>query len=222
MSNYLMVQLLTNHLGDDTAPVILLAHGAGAPPTSWFMEQVATALAAREIGVARFAFGYMAQREADGKRRPPPPVRVLEDEMRAALLELQYSLAAGRRIFIGGKSLGGRVATLVADPLFADGAIAGVVCLGYPFHPAGNSQSLRTAHLEHLTCPTLIVQGTRDPLGTRDDAAGYTLSGAIKLHWLDDGDHDLKPRVRSGHTHDGHIAAAADAIAAFATARAVA
>ncbi|MEO1264757.1 MAG: alpha/beta family hydrolase [Pseudomonadota bacterium] len=131
------------------------------------------------------------------------------------------SPSAGASLSAASHSVGG-VATLAADPLFADGAIAGVVCLGYPFHPAGNSQSLRTAHLEHLTCPTLIVQGTRDPLGTRDDAAGYTLSGAIKLHWLDDGDHDLKPRVRSGHTHDGHIAAAADAIAAFATARAVA
>jgi hypothetical protein len=117
---------------------------------------------------------------------------------------------------IGGKSLGGRVASLVADRLFADRRISALVCLGYPFHPPGKPERLRTAHLAALVCPTLIIQGERDPFGAREEVESYALSAAIRIHWAADGDHDLGPRGGSGFTRRGNLEAAADAIADFA------
>lgn len=94
--------------------------------------------------------------------------------------------------------------------------IAGLLCLGYPFHPQGKPETLRTAHLARLRAPTLICQGTRDPFGTQQEVAGYDLSERIQLHWLADGDHDLKPRKRvTGLTRDAHIAAVNDVITAW-------
>jgi predicted alpha/beta-hydrolase family hydrolase len=124
---------------------------------------------------------------------------------------------AAAPLLIGGKSMGGRVASLIADEQFAAGAIAGLVCLGYPFHPPRKPEQLRTAHLQAMACPALIVQGERDPFGGRGEVAGYRLSPAIRLHWADDGDHDLGPRGASGFTRKGNLAAAADAVAQFAT-----
>ena len=91
----------------------------------------------------------------------------------------------------------------------------GLICLGYPFHPPGKPERLRTAHLEEITCPALICQGERDPFGTKDEVAGYALSPAIGLEWLPDGNHDLAPRKASGHTKDGNWRAAAEAISGF-------
>lgn len=105
------------------------------------------------------------------------------------------------------------MASLVADEL----GIKGLICLGYPFHPQGKPERLRTAHLESLETPTLIVQGTRDALGCREEVDGYRLSPAIRLHWLEDGDHDLKPRVKSGFTHNQHIQSCVDAMVVFMT-----
>src|SRR4029077_16882641 len=104
----------------------------------------------------------------------------------------------------------------VADELFGQRRIAGLVCLGYPFHPPKAPEKLPTAHLEATVCPTLIVQGERDPFGTRAEVEGFRLSPAIRLHWVGDGDHDLGPRGASGFTRKGTLTAAADAIAAFA------
>ena len=136
----------------------------------------------------------------------------LVDEYRAAVA----AAGPGAPLLIGGKSMGGRVASLVADDLHAAGRIAGLVCLGYPFHPPGKPDRLRTAHLEHLACPALIVQGERDPFGTRAEVGAMRLSPAIRFHWAGDGDHDLGPRGGSGFTRKGNLAAAADAVAAFA------
>jgi len=187
---------------------LLLAHGAGAGMTSPFLEAIANLLAARAIATARFEFAYMAERRATGKRRPPPRAERLVDEYVAAL-DAAYP---GERPLIGGKSMGGRVASLVADQLYREGRIAGLVCLGYPFHPPKAPEKLRTAHLAGLACPTLVIQGERDPFGTRSEVAGYPLSPAIRLHWLQDADHDL---VRRGARADCWRDAA-DAIAAFA------
>ena len=112
--------------------------------------------------------------------------------------------------------MGGRVASLVADELYAEGRIAGLACLGYPFHPPNKPEQLRTAHLEQLACPALFVQGERDPFGGRGEVEAYRLSRAIGLHWVSDGDHDLGPRGGSGFTRKGNLAAAADAVAEFA------
>ncbi|MBW2212344.1 MAG: dienelactone hydrolase family protein, partial [Deltaproteobacteria bacterium] len=112
---------------------------------------------------------------------------------------------------IGGKSMGGRIASMIADEVGA----AGVVCLGYPFHPPGKPERLRTAHLETLKTPTLIVQGTRDRLGADEEVATYSLSPSIDLTWMEDGDHSFKPRKKSGRTRDQNLKAAASVVVEF-------
>jgi predicted alpha/beta-hydrolase family hydrolase len=200
--------------GPDEAPAtILLGHGAGAPMDSASMTALAQALATAGLGVARFEFGYMARRRTEGGRRPPPRAETLVAEYRAAVAALD----AQRPLIIGGKSMGGRVASLVADELHTAGSIAGLLCLGYPFHPPSKPAQLRTAHLRSLQTPTLICQGTRDPLGTREEVAGYALSPMIEMLWLEDGDHDLKPRKReTGLTARDHLQAVGEAVAAWA------
>jgi hypothetical protein len=200
----------------DAACHIVLAHGAGAPMTSPFMETITRLLSDRGLRVTRFEFAYMAGRRTGGKRRPPPKAELLVGEYEKVVDKLAGGLAPGQRLLIGGKSMGGRVASLCAQTLFTQGEIAGLVCLGYPFHPPGKPERPRTAHLADLTCPTLIVQGERDPFGTRAETGTYPLAPAIQFHWADDGDHDLGPRGGSGFTRTGNLTAAADAVAAFA------
>jgi predicted alpha/beta-hydrolase family hydrolase len=196
-------------------PHLLLAHGAGQGMISPFLEKLTALLVARGIFVTRFEFEYMAARRSDGKRRPPSKMDTLLAEYRAAVEELRQQIDQKQPIFIGGKSMGGRAASMIADDLLAEGAISGLVCLGYPFHPPKKTESLRTAHLSDLRTPTLIVQGERDPFGTRAEVEGYDLSPAIRFKWMADGDHDLAPRAKSGFTREGHLASAADATAAF-------
>ena len=187
---------------------ILLAHGAGAPMDSASMTAAARALADVGFRVARFEFGYMATRRTSEGRKPPPRAETLIPEYLKAIDELDSSLP----LIIGGKSMGGRVASMAADELLAAGRIAGLLCLGYPFHPPEKPEQLRTKHLAGLETPTLICQGTRDEFGTRDEVAGYRLSRAIRILWLEDGDHDLKPRKKlSGFTTADHLATMAEA-----------
>ncbi len=199
--------------GPAPAPARLLcAHGAGAGMQTPFLEVVSDLLAERSVATFRFEFAYMAARRESGSKKPPPRAEKLLDEYRAAVA----ALPRGQRPLIGGKSMGGRVASLLADELFAQGAIAGLVCLGYPFHPPNRPAQLRTAHLEALQCPALIIQGERDPFGSRKEVEALKLSPSIRLHWAGDGDHDLGPRGSSGFTRRGNLSAAADAIVAFA------
>jgi len=191
----------------DGCAQLVLTHGAGAPVDDAFLEAIARDLAARGIGVARFEFPYMARRRLDGVRRPPDREPVLLETWRAAVA----ALGGGARLVIGGKSMGGRMASLVADELGA----RGLVCLGYPFHPPGKPERLRTAHLERLRTRALIVQGSRDPFGTRDEVAGYRLAPSIQIEWIEDGDHSLAPRRGAGRSRAQNLAAAADAVAAF-------
>jgi predicted alpha/beta-hydrolase family hydrolase len=186
---------------------VVLAHGAGAPMVAPWMTDVAQSLAARELRVVRFEFPYMAQRRETGKRSGPDRLSVLLETWRTVIDQLGNP----DQLVIGGKSMGGRIATMVAD---MEG-VAGLLCFSYPFHPAGRPEKTRTDHLGVLLTPTLIMQGTRDPLGNTDDVAGYELSAAIKLHWLEDGDHDLKPRKVSGRSHAQNLAEAVDAAVAF-------
>lgn len=195
----------------ETAPVgpvkatLLLAHGAGAPMDSDYLELLAEALAAQNIKVLRFEFPYMAARRTLGGKRPPNPMPVLQDSFRA-----HYQALSGP-MFIGGKSMGGRVASLLADELGA----AGLVCFGYPFHPPGKPDRPRTAHLAQLRTPTLILQGTRDPFGKPEEVAGYALSGQIQVSWLESGDHDFKPLKSSGLDQLQLIGQAAQRAATF-------
>lgn len=191
---------------------VLLAHGAGAPMDSTSMNAVTKALVAEGLRVARFEFAYMAARR-EGQRRPPPKAETVMGEYIAAI----DALGAKGQLIIGGKSMGGRVASMIADDMHAAGKIAGLVCLGYPFHPMGKPTQLRTAHLEGMACPALIVQGTRDIMGTREEVSGYKLSPAIEMLWLEDGDHDLKPRKGvSGFSAGDHLKTMAAAAKAFA------
>lgn len=206
--------------GPAGGPVLVLAHGAGAAMDSAWMNRMAALLAERGIRTARFEFAYMAARrpgpDGPGSRKPPPRADKVLDEYRAVVA--QAAAETGGPVAIGGKSMGGRVASMVADGLHAAGEVSALVCLGYPFHPPGAPEKLRTEHLESLQTPALIVQGTRDPFGTVEEVPAYPLAPDIRLLWLDDGEHEFKPRVKiSGHTHEQHLAAAADAVAAFLT-----
>lgn len=198
---------------EDAEITILLAHGAGAPMDSTSMNAAAAALAAQHFRVVRFEFAYMAARRISGDRRPPPKAEKLEPEYRQAIDEL----GARGRLIIGGKSMGGRVASMIADGLHRKGTIAGLLCLGYPFHPPAKPQQLRTAHLEDLQTPALICQGTRDEFGTREEVADYRLSDLIEILWLEDGDHDLKPRKKiSGFSAADHLQTLAEKLRVWA------
>ena len=197
---------------EDPGATLMLAHGAGAPMDSASMTATANALAATGVRVVRFEFGYMAARR-EGVRKPPPKAEKVMPEYLAAVEALG---PVSGPLFIGGKSMGGRVASMVADELFAEGRIAGLVCLGYPFHPPGKPEQLRVAHLAGLKTPALIVQGTRDGFGTRDEVAGYDLAPGIELSWLGDGDHDLKPRKSvSGFSAADHLRTMAETVRAW-------
>lgn len=191
---------------EDPRVLVILAHGAGAGADTPFLRTIADGLARHDIGVLRFEFPYMQRIRAEGRRRPPDRAPKLMEAFGQVVRE-----HTAETLVIGGKSMGGRIASMVADDLGVDG----VVCLGYPFHPPGKPGQPRTAHLERLKTPTLILQGTRDPFGHRMEVTGYHLSPAIRVVWMDDGDHGFKPRKASGHTLDAHLAAAVEEIAAF-------
>lgn len=193
---------------------LILAHGAGAPMDSTFMAGIAARLGARGIRVLRFEFPYMRRRRAEGGKRPPDRAPVLLDAWATATRSAMAAHGTAR-LAVGGKSMGGRMATLAAAEGRLDPPAEAVVTLGYPFHPPGRPETLRTAHLTALTAPILMVQGTRDPFGKSEEVTGYALPPAARLHWIDDGDHDLKPRKASGRTAEDALNDAADAVAEF-------
>jgi predicted alpha/beta-hydrolase family hydrolase len=200
----------------DGNATLLFAHGAGASMDSPFLVDLSRRLADHGIEVVRFEFPYMAARR-EGRRPGPDPMPRLE----ASFREHFERLAGGsgrKNLAIGGKSMGGRVATRVADLLGA----SRVVVFGYPFHAPGKpvlpQPNPRTTHLESLQTPTLIFQGTRDPFGTRSEVESYSLSAAIRLHWIEDGDHDLRCRKSVvGRTAADALDEACAAAAAFLT-----
>jgi hypothetical protein len=201
--------------GPKDAPVtIALAHGAGAPMDSAFMQAFAEGLAARGLRCVRFEFPYMAERRVDGKKRPPNRAPALLDCWRAVIERL-----GAENLIIGGKSMGGRMASMIARTLEEEGApVRGLICLGYPFHPPGKPEKAaeRLAHLTDIRTPTLILQGTRDTFGGRDQVLALPLAKAVRVMWLEDGDHGFKPRKASGRTEAQNWAEAIDAMDAFA------
>ncbi len=190
----------------DARVTLVLAHGAGAPMDSAFMQSIAQGVAERNIRAVRFEFPYMEQRRRDGKRRAPDREPRLLDAWREVIREL----GAGRLV-IGGKSLGGRMASLIAE----ETGVLGLICLGYPFHPPGKPERLRIAHLMPLDIPALVLQGERDPFGNISEVAGYGLPPNIRVRWLADGDHSFVPRKRSGRTEADNLAEAVNEIADF-------
>lgn len=172
-----------------------------------FMAAISEGLASRDLIVIRFEFPFMQRRRADGGRRPPDRMPALMEAWREAIA----TVGQAERLVIGGKSMGGRVASMIAD----DAGVSGLVCLGYPFHPPGKPERLRTEHLARIRTPTLILQGTRDPLGKPEEVTGYDLSEQVRFSWLEDGDHSFKPRVKSGRTLDRNLSEAVEVICGF-------
>ncbi|MBI5947343.1 MAG: alpha/beta hydrolase [Chloroflexi bacterium] len=193
--------------GPVAGPPLLLAHGAGAPMDSPFMEALAGRLTSRGLRVLRFEFPYMRARRETGVRRPPDREAVLLDTWRTAV----RAQGGGGGLFVGGKSMGGRMASMVADEL----GCRGLVCFGYPFHAPGRPEKPRIDHLRGLRTPALILQGTRDPFGLPGEVADYGLSPAVAVHWLAGGDHDLKTPRGATSSQADLIDEAASATAAF-------
>ncbi|WOD26942.1 alpha/beta family hydrolase [Alloalcanivorax xenomutans] len=195
---------------------LVLAHGAGAPMDSPFMTGMAELLAERGIQVARFEFDYMDRRRREGVKAPPDRAGKLLARFDAVVGEVLKENSAGLPLWIGGKSMGGRMATLLAaDTGAVEQPWAGVVALGYPFHPPGKPERTRTEHLPLLSRPTLICQGERDPFGKPPEVAGYALGNRVTVTWLPDGDHDLKPRKSAPVSHQDNLREAADRIVEF-------
>ena len=194
---------------------ILFAHGAGAPMSAPWMTAIAEAVAREGGCVHRFEFAYMAARRHGG-RKPPPKAQLLIPEFVRAAETVHAGLGAGQQLLVGGKSMGGRVASMAVDALRERGIARGLAAVSYPFHPPKKPETLRVAHLETLASPGLIVQGERDPLGSRDEVLGYRLSGSLAVAWIADGDHDLKGRVSKVPKGYDAFAMAARAIATFA------
>ena len=172
------------------------AHGAGVGMDSDFMNQLAEKLGDAGIRVVRFEFPYMQKTRADGKRRPPDRASVLLETWGAVIDALGCE-----HLIIGGKSMGGRMASLCAIHRETAGMpVKGCICLGYPFHAPGKPEKVRADHLAAIKTPCLILQGDRDPFGTKAEISNYCLSAAINICFVADGEHSLIPRRLSGRT----------------------
>ena len=192
--------------GPANAPILIFGHGAGAGMNSEFLDAFASKLSKRSVACVRFEFPYMEKQRSDGRRRPPDRMPRLEERFSEI-----YAAVDGNAVLVGGKSMGSRVASHIADRL----KVAGLICVGYPFHPPGKPENTRTSHLLNLNTPTLIVQGERDRFGSKNEVESYGLSSKIHIFWSKDGDHDLKPRRSSGRSHSDNLDECVDAIAKF-------
>ncbi|MGL6315889.1 alpha/beta fold hydrolase [Vibrio sp. WXL103] len=192
--------------GGEQQPLFIFAHGAGADMTHDFMQSVASQLAEHGVQVMRFNFPYMVKRAEDGKRRPPDRAPKLLE----AFTQVIESVAP-RKVVIGGKSMGGRMASLLID----HPNVLAVACLGFPFHPPGKPENYKGEHLATLDKPCLILQGERDAFGKREELAEFALSDSVRVHFIADGDHSFKPRKRSGFTEADNLSAAAQHLTAF-------
>ncbi|PVB62944.1 alpha/beta family hydrolase [Labrenzia sp. 011] len=196
------------------AATLLLAHGAGAPMDSAFMNKLAAALAVEGIATARFEFAYMAGRRTGGSKKPPPRADKLIGEFQTALQTVMQETDSP--LLIGGKSMGGRVAAMLGGGASLPGRVTGICCFGYPFHPTGKPDAeWRLAPLEEARRPVLILQGDRDAFGSRAELEDASLPAHVRLTYLEDGSHDFGPRGKSPATLDGNFAVAAGAVADF-------
>ena len=178
---------------------VVLGHGAGANQASGFMRMFAKGLVGRGLDVMTFNFIYMEQGRSVPDQKPK-----LEACFRAVIhTALKQKKLKQNRLVIGGKSMGGRIASQVmaeeGKEAFAD-EVAGLVFLGYPLHPPGQSSKLRVEHLEHIHKPMLFVQGTRDALGTPEEIQPYikNLRPAAKIYSIEGGDHSFKAPKKFG------------------------
>ena len=202
---------------NQAAAVLILAHGAGAGSDSEFMDYFAQSLTDSGLTgglvVYRFDFPYMVARRSTGIKRPPDRAGVLVETWHQVINSVRLSSAPSHRLFIGGKSMGCRFASMVAE----DEKVDGIICLGYPFHPSGKPNKLRTEHLETLEIPMLVCQGERDVFGNKVESASWQLSRSIQFSWMTDGDHSFKPRKKSGLSESDNRITACRSIVEFIT-----
>jgi uncharacterized protein len=172
---------------------LILGHGAGAGQTSGFMVSFATALAARGIETVTFNFPYMEQ-----GRRLPDSNDKLEACYRAVIDTVAHRKSGRGRLAIGGKSMGGRIASQVAAAGVS--GVAGLVFLGYPLHPPGKKDQLRAKHLSQIKAPMLFAQGSRDAFGTPEELRPILkkLKPPAELYVIEGGDHSFKVLKRAG------------------------
>ena len=185
--------MLSVYPSDRAIAALVLGHGAGSGQHSGFMVEAGRQLSARAIVVATFDFPYIA-----AGRKSPDKAPVLEEAWRAAIAEARADNAfRSLPLFIGGKSMGGRIASHVA----AQGVegVSGLVFLGYPLHPPGRPQQRRDAHLPSIAQPMLFVQGSRDEFGTAGEIRELLprLNPHAQLFEVADGDHSFKVRVKT-------------------------
>ena len=200
---------------------VIFAHGAGANMSHEFMNDISKLLNASGIDVLRFNFPFMDKRGLTGKRYPPdrmPKLLICYETVIEHVVEKK--LNKDLPLFIGGKSMGSRVAaSLVADSDLLKSRlldqISGVFCIGYPFHPAKKPEKLRLEPLVDANKPILIVQGDRDTLGNKVEINTYQLAEHCHCVFMEDGDHSLKPRVKSGYTLQAHMKRAVEEIVHF-------
>lgn len=212
------INVLINEVEKPIAQLIF-AHGAGANMEHEFMSQMTEMFNELNLNVIRFNFPYMDKRLVDGKKYPPdrmPKLLLCYEEV------VSWFIAKSRELplFIGGKSMGSRVAaTLMMEespkPINFDEIVKGVFCIGYPFHPAKKPEKLRLEPVMENQKPLLILQGERDTLGNKEEIASYQLPKQCQCIFLVDGDHSLKPRVKSGRTLSQNMRSAAKHIADY-------
>lgn len=201
--------------------LLLHAHGAGAGRETDFHQQFGAACLMQDMAWLAFDFGYLVRMRCESRRRPPPRLPGLIEEMARWCQALMACVAAVDSLrslpwLVGGKSMGSRVAShlLVELTRAAHAPLpVGWYALGYPFHPTGKPDKLRIDHLPDIPMAGLICQGSRDPFGTREEVTAYPLPESLILLWLNDGEHDFKPRKASGETREGLISRAAQALA---------
>ncbi len=174
----------------DAKGILLLAHGAAKGMASPFMETMAQGLIKSGLRIVRFHFPYMEEMLRSGTKLPPNGGKVLRKCYSELITHcIEHENVPSHKIIIGGKSMGARVATMIAD----QHKVAGVICLGYPFHPPKKPERWRIQPLQAISTPTLICQGERDPHGKREEIRSLLLSKSIQFHWLKDGDGNFKP-----------------------------
>lgn len=198
-----------NKLAGLPEATLIFAHGAGNDQYSEFMQSSKTLFASHGIDCQLFDFPYMVKARELGKRRPPDKADKLIAAFEAEVARVKSNTAVP--LFIGGKSMGGRISTMILESSPALGA----VCFGYPFHPPGKPEKTRTEHLQSIAKPLCILQGERDPFGKPEEIASYQLSDSIEVHIVKDGEHSFKPLKKSVLSAEENLAQAVAIAAEF-------
>ncbi|OOE66214.1 alpha/beta hydrolase [Salinivibrio sp. ML198] len=189
---------------------VIFAHGAGAGKDHEFMADMAARIG-KHCKVVRFNFPYMEKRDQEGKKRPPDRAPKLLAHFESVIEHVDGLRPAGSRLWLAGKSMGGRMASHLTD----HASVSGGICLGFPFHPPGKPEKYKGAHLATVERPLLIIQGARDTFGREDEVMHYPLSPSVQVIVVPDGDHSFKPRKASGYTESGNRQWAVDSLHRF-------